>query len=110
MIIELDLTYKVYSARNKLTDMEYIGKTKCLNCRFHAHLKDAGTNRTYMFAEALSYYGCASFEVTILHETDCEDKAYHLEEEEIKLRNTLFPNGYNKNPKGGRHTGKKKSW
>ena len=94
----------IYSITNKIDGKSYVGQTieNDINDRWKSHLKSS-SNCLYL-KHALKKYKPENFKfeiICICFDEDCNK----YEEEYIKLKNTLVPNGYNLK-QGGNNGGK----
>ena len=60
-----------------------------------------------VFSKAVKKYGSCNFFKEILEWFDTKQEAFNAQEKYIKIFNTLIPNGYNVDPKGGLYVGRK---
>lgn len=86
--------YKIYKWTNTITNMSYIGQTcRSLAVRQGKNMSEYKPCRR--FWEAITKYGTDCWTLEILHNNLTFDKALELESHEIRINNTLHPNGYN---------------
>ena len=92
----------VYMATCTANGKSYVGQTiQGLDTRRKDHLRSARNAKSFLFAKALSKYGEAAFEWSILWTVTDEELEAHpllldeLEEMTISVNNTLMPHGYN---------------
>ena len=104
------MSYVVYSFRNTINGMEYIGSCaeKHKLARRNSH---RGSQTNQYVVNAIVVFGKNNFEFEVLHCNMTKDQAEHLESIEIRHRNTVHPNGYNAthNGRGGGVRGRKAS-
>lgn len=85
----------VYLVTHKATGKQYVGKTTMSFAkRWYRHChpaKDSG--RT--LDEAIAKFGPDAFDVTIIEESDDNAHLLEVEKQEISVRNTLSPRGFN---------------
>lgn len=94
--------WNIYSRKNKITSQEYIGKT------VQSLTKRAGKDGSQYcrkhgpLGQAIEEYGWSNFKSELLETCETEEQANKREQYYIRTRNTLWPNGYNRES-GGRH-------
>ena len=72
-------------------DMEYVGQTtRSVEERFKEHMKSP-----FLIGKVIRARGEENFVIAILKECDSKNDLDHWEKKFVKLRNTMFPNGYN---------------
>lgn len=81
----------IYSAKNRIDGKVYVGQTKNLNRRMHAHKHRATSGEGGAFYEAIRQYGFESFDWSILE--TCEES--RLNETETYWIKSLGTNCYN---------------
>jgi len=95
----------IYLWKNKVNGKEYIGQTKRdnINSRKSEYLYKIRKNEpVQIIHKAMLKYGIDNFSFEVLHEVSTEE--LNMKEiEEIQNRNTLTPNGYNRE-KGGKNS------
>jgi group I intron endonuclease len=96
----------VYSIKNKIDGMEYIGQTRQddFNIRLQGHRHNVNSGKKRHLYNSIRFHGWDNFKISILYKIDkfdgYEEELNRLEILEIKERNTLAPHGYN-NETGG---------
>ena len=96
MEIENKNHYFVYLTTNLITDKQYVGEHGTDNIDNDKYL---GSGRILNIA--IKKYGRNSFKIDILQFFNSKKEAFDAQEKFIKLFNTLSPNGYNIDIKGG---------
>lgn len=87
----------VYLSTNKINGKKYVGDHSTNN------LGDGYFGSGKYFLRALKEYGKENFEIKILEFFSSKEEAFNAQERYIKEHNTLFPDGYNLDSKGGFH-------
>lgn len=89
----------VYITTNLINEKQYIGDHSAydLNCAYTKRYIGSGTG----IKNAVKKYGKENFKRDILEFFLTKQEAYNAQELYIKKFNTLYPNGYNNNQKGG---------
>lgn len=89
----------VYITTNLINEKQYIGDHSAydLNCAYTKRYIGSGTG----IKNAVKKYGKENFKRDILEFFLTKQEAYNAQELYIKKFNTLCPNGYNNNQKGG---------
>lgn len=110
LTIENFNNWKPYSINNpnvsciyliKIQDKEYVGLTKDLFKRIKYHIADRNKRDHLPLYNKMKSCPLNEQKVFILHMDDDLENLKKLEKEEISNRNTLFPNGLNRNTGGG---------
>ena len=86
-----------YITINLINGKQYVGDRSC-DCEIRSDLY-LGSG-SYL-KNALKKYGLKNFSKKILELFETKQEAYNAQEKYINKYNTLIPNGYNINPKGG---------
>lgn len=93
----------IYQIRNIINNKVYIGQTTQHNVatRWGDHIKSINSDLDSYLARAFRHHGLSNFEFSVIHELPNEglDEA---EINEISIRNSLSPNGYNIREGGSR--------
>ena len=92
--IDIPITYKVYVIINIINNKQYIGQTKDIDRRITEHFNRKSASSKFLF-EDINTFGKENFRYKILYVVDTKKKARQLEQQEISLRNTNYPKGYN---------------
>ena len=91
----------VYVTTNLINGKQYVGDHTLNNKR------DSYLGSGILIKHAIKKYGVNNFHKQILEYFDTKQEAFDAQEKYIKSFNTLVPNGYNVEPKGGLYVGRK---
>ena len=87
----------VYITTNLINEKKYVGDHSTNN------LEDEYLGSGTAFFAAINKYGKENFKRKILEQFESKQEAFEAQEKWINEYNTLAPNGYNLNKKGGTH-------
>jgi group I intron endonuclease len=90
----------VYVTTNLINGMKYVGEYSTNDINSYESRTYLGSGRPY-FKNALKFYGRNNFYREILESFPTKQEAFNAQEKYIIQFDTLKPNGYNLNPKGG---------
>lgn len=96
----MNRNFKIYLISNSINNKKYIGITKRkLHTRFSAHCSNGSSS---IISKAIRKYGRENFKIEVLFQTFSLKDMELMENEFIKLYDSLTPHGYN-NKSGGRY-------
>jgi group I intron endonuclease len=87
----------IYSIKNLLNNMQYIGCATHLNSRWRTHKSSLrnGKHDNWVLQKDWNEYGESKFEFLLIEEFDDIEESGHKEDSYIKILETKFPKGYN---------------
>ena len=90
----------IYLITNTTTNQQYVGQSTNINGRWSQHknstYRKLHYNTSPALYEAIDQYGLETFDFTVLEIVNEKEKLNEREKYWILLKNTLYPNGYNK--------------
>jgi len=90
------MIHYVYITTNILTGQQYVGDRSCKNISNDSYLGSG----TYL-KNSIKKYGKEKFIKKVIDTFNTRQEAYEAQEKYINEYNTLYPNGYNLNKRGG---------